>query len=150
MSQCGLSNSWADITIQSYNSLNHQLLPSECSHVTPNLILNRDCLDSINFGIVRLHFAADMVIRRKWDRSCRCYIKAWYGFTIVVLFDVLERAQCTLYGEKIVIQNVNQPIMCPPEQGIHQHRSGDIIALIKQRSIDLIGWQIKMCKNTLL
>ena len=61
-------------------------------------------------------------------------------FSRVVLFDVLESAQCTLYGEKIVTQNVNlQKVMCHPEQGIHQHHSGDIIVLIKQRSIDLIG-----------
>ena len=38
------------------------------------------------------------------------------------LFDVLESAQCTLYGEKIVTQHVNlQKVMCHPEQGIHQH-----------------------------
>ena len=54
----------------------------------------------------------------------------------VVLFDVLESAQCTLYGEKIVTQNVNlQKVMCHPEQGIHQHH----YSLINQRSIDLIG-----------
>lgn len=44
-------------------------------------------------------------------------------FSRVVLFDVLESAQCTLYGEKIVTQNVNLPIvMCHPEQSIQQHQ----------------------------
>ena len=95
MGQCGLRNSWADITIQSYNSLNHQLLHLECSPITPKPHFELKLFKWHQLWDSSITFCGCFGNSRNSDHSCIYKHLVW--FTIQPCGFIWRFGKCSMY-----------------------------------------------------